>query len=109
MGGIGVIDKVSLISKKDNFIQLKKELEKDGFSIDLFFENSLSSISFVTENPDPIEISIKYIDESYYRVSYWDGYGVTEFYDYPQLNKAEKKFFKFITKAKSNIEKFGIK
>ena len=109
MGGIGVIDKVSLISKKDNFIQIKKELEKDGFSIDLFFENSLSTISFVTENPDPIEISIKYIDESYYRVSYWDGYGVTEFYDYPQLNKAVKKFFKFITKAKSKIEKFGIK
>ena len=104
-----MIDKVSLISKKDNFIQIKKELEKDGFSIDLFFENSLSTISFVTENPDPIEISIKYIDESYYRVSYWDGYGVTEFYDYPLLNKAVKKFFKFITKAKSNIEKFGIK
>ena len=56
-----MIDKVSLISKKDNFIQLKKELEKDGFSIDLFFENSLSTISFVTENPDPIEISIKYL------------------------------------------------
>ena len=109
MGGIGVIDKVSLISKKDNFIQLKEELENDGFSIDLFFENSLSSITFVTENPDPIEVSIKFIDESYYRVSYWDGYGVTEFYDYPNLNKAVKKFFKFITKAKSNIEKFGIK
>ena len=109
MGGIDVIDKVSLISKKDNFTQLKEELENDGFSIDLFFENSLSSISFVTENPDPIEISIKFIDESYYRVSYWDGYGVTEFYDYTQINKAVKKFFKFITKAKSNIEKFGIK
>ena len=109
MGGIGVIDKVSLISKKDNFIQLKEELENDGFSIDLFFENSLSSITFVTENPDPIEVSIKFIDESYYRVSYWDGYGVTEFYDYPKLNRAVKKFFKFITKAKSNIEKFGIK
>ena len=104
-----MIDKVSLISKKDNFSQLKDELEKDGFSIDIFFGNSLSSISFVTENPDPIEISIKFIDESYYRVSYWDGYGVTEFYDYTQLNKAMKKFIKFITKAKSNIEKFGIK
>ena len=104
-----MIDKVSLISKKDNFIQLKEELENDGFSIDLFFENSLSSISFVTENPDPIEISIKFIDESYYRVSYWDGYGVTEFYDYSQLNKAYKKFIKFVSKAKSNIDKFGLK
>ena len=104
-----MIDKVSLISKKDNFIQLKEVLEKDGFSIDLLFENTLSSISFVTENPDPIEISIKFIDESYYRVFYWDGYGVTEFYDYTQLNKAMKKFYKFITKAKSNIDKFGIK
>ena len=109
MDDIGVIDKESLISKKDNFILLKEELEKAGFSINLFFENSLSSISFVTENPDPIEISIKFIDESYYRVCYWDGYGVTEFYDYMQLNKAMKKFFKFITKAKSNIDKFGIK
>ena len=81
-----MIDKVSLISKKDNFIQLKEVLEKDGFSIDLLFENTLSSISFITENPDPIEISIKFIDESYFRVSYWDGYGVTEFYDYTQLN-----------------------
>ena len=104
-----MIDKENLISKKDNFILLKEELEKAGFSINLFFENSLSSISFVTENPDPIEISIKFIDESYYRVCYWDGYGVTEFYDYMQLNKAMKKFFKFITKAKSNIDKFGIK
>jgi len=104
-----VIDKESLISKKDNFILLKEELEKAGFSIDLLFENALSSISFVTENPDPIEISIKFIDESYYRVSYWDGYGVTEFYDYAQLNKGMKKFYKFIAKAKSNIDKFGIK
>ena len=39
-----MIDKVSLISKKDNFTQLKEELESDGFSIDLFFENSLSSL-----------------------------------------------------------------
>ena len=104
-----MIDKVSLISKKDNFVQLKEVLEKDGFSIVLLFENTLSSISFVTENPDPIEISINFIDESYYRVSYWDGYGVTEFYDYTQLNKGMKKFYKFITKAKSNIDKFGIK
>ena len=104
-----MIDKVSLILKKDNFIQLKEVLEKDGFSIDLLFENALSSISFVTKNPDPIEISIKFIDESYYRVFYWDGYGVTEFYDYTQLNKAMKKFYKFIKKAKSNIDKFGIK
>ena len=42
-------------------------------------------------------------------MSYWDGYGVTEFYDYSQLNKAYKKFIKFVSKAKSNIDKFGLK
>ena len=109
MEDIDVIDKVSLISKKDNLYDLEKSLLDEGFRINTVIEENFSSLSFITENPDPIEIAINFKDNSLYRVSYWDGYGVTEFYDYPQLNKAYKKFIKFVSKAKSNIDKFGLK
>ena len=109
MEDIDVIDKVSLISKKDNLYDLEKSLLIEGFKINTVIEENFSSLSFITENPDPIEIAINFKDNSLYRVSYWDWYGVTEFYDYSQLNKAYKKFIKFVSKAKSNIDKFGLK
>ena len=66
------------------------------------------SIKINSNNPDPIEISIQSI-ENQYRVTYWDGYAVNEFYDYSNLNKALKKFNKFTLKAFDNIQKFGVK
>ena len=45
----------------------------------------------------------------FYRVTYWDGYAVNEYYDYKNFNKAFKKFGKFSLKALGNIKKFGIK
>ena len=66
------------------------------------------SIKINSNNPDPIEISIQSI-ENQYRVIYWDGYAVNEFYDYANLKKALKKFNKFTLKAFNNIQKFGVK
>ena len=71
-------------------------------------KNEEISIKINSDNPDPIEISIQSIDNQY-RVTYWDGYAVNEFYDYANLNKALKKFNKFTLKAFDNIQKFGIK
>ena len=108
MEDTGVTVKEKLTSKKDRFTQLTELLKKEGFEVELICEDDFTSISFITNNPDPIEVSIQLFND-YYRVCYWDGYGVTEFYDYANFSKAFKKFTKFLTKSKSNIEKFGIK
>tara|TARA_X000000368_G_scaffold144252_1_gene113703 strand:+ start:1289 stop:1582 length:294 start_codon:yes stop_codon:yes gene_type:complete len=97
-----------LLANEDRFNSiyenLKNKLQNSSISINL--DEIIITIN--SDNPDPIEISIKDNKETY-RVSYWDGYAVNEFYDYSNLNKAIKKFNKFSQKALSNIEKFGIK
>ena len=108
MEDIGVTVKEKLTSKKDRFTQLTSLLKNEGFEVELICEDDFTSITFNTSNPDPIEISIQLFND-YFRVCYWDGYGVAEFYDYASLSKAFKKFTKFLTKSKSNIEKFGLK
>ena len=108
MEDTGVTAKAKLTLKKDRFTELSASLKKEGFEIELTCEEDFTSMSFITSNPDPIEVSIQLFND-YYRVCYWDGYGVAEFYDYENLSKAFKKFTKFITKSKSNIEKFGLK
>ena len=108
MEDTGVTVKEKLTSKKDRFTQLTALLQKEGFKVELICEDDFTSISFNTSNPDPIEISIQFFND-YFRVCYWDGYGVAEFYDYKNFSKAFKKFTKFLTKSKSNIEKFGLK
>ncbi len=101
-------DKENLLANEDRFNSiyenLKNKLQNSSISINL--DEIIITIN--SDNPDPIEISIKDNKETY-RVSYWDGYAVNEFYDYSNLNKAIKKFNKFSQKALSNIEKFGIK
>ena len=101
-------DKENLLANEDRFISiyenLKNKLQNSSISINL--DEIIITIN--SDNPDPIEISIKDNKETY-RVTYWDGYAVNEFYDYSNLNKAIKKFNKFSQKALSNIEKFGIK
>ena len=108
MEDIGVTAKEKLTSKKDRFTELSASLKKEGFKVELTCEEDFTSMSFITGNPDPIEVSLQFFND-YYRVCYWDGYGVAEFYDYDSLSKAFKKFTKFLTKSKSNIEKFGLK
>ena len=108
MEDTGVTVKEKLTSKKDKFTDLSAILEKEGFKVELICEEDFTGMSFITNNPDPIEISIQLFND-YYRVCYWDGYGVAEFYDYANLSKAFKKFTKFLTNSKSNIEKFGLK
>tara|TARA_B100001093_G_scaffold67556_1_gene57636 strand:+ start:884 stop:1177 length:294 start_codon:yes stop_codon:yes gene_type:complete len=97
-----------LLANEDRFNSiyenLKNKLQNSSISINL--DEIIITIN--SDNPDPIEISIKDNKETY-RVTYWDGYAVNEFYDYSNLNKAIKKFNKFSQKALSNIEKFGIK
>ena len=101
-------DKENLLANEDRFNSiyenLKNKLQNSSISINL----DEIMITINSDNPDPIEISIKDNKETY-RVTYWDGYAVNEFYDYSNLNKAIKKFNKFSQKALSNIEKFGIK
>ncbi len=101
-------DKENLLANEDRFNSiyenLKNKLQNSSISINL--DEIIITIN--SDNPDPIEISIKDNKETY-RVSYWDGYAVNEFYDYSNLNKAIKKFNKFSQKALGNIEKFGIK
>ena len=101
-------DKENLLANEDRFNSiyenLKNKLQNTSISINL--DEIIITIN--SDNPDPIEISIKDNKETY-RVTYWDGYAVNEFYDYSHLNKAIKKFNKFSQKALSNIEKFGIK
>jgi len=103
-----VTDKENLLANEDRFNSiyenLKNKLQNSSISINL--DEIIITIN--SDNPDPIEISIKDNKETY-RVTYWDGYAVNEFYDYSNLNKAIKKFNKFSQKALSNIEKFGIK
>ena len=108
MEDTGVTAKEKLTLKKDKFTELSTTLKKEGFKVELTCEEDFTSMSFITSNPDPIEVSIQLFND-YYRVCYWDGYGVAEFYDYENLSKAFKKFTKFLTKSKSNIEKFGLK
>ena len=101
-------DKENLLANEDRFNSiyenLKNKLQNSSISINL--DEIIITIN--SDNPDPIEISIKDNKETY-RVTYWDGYAVNEFYDYSNLNKAIKKFNKFSQKALDNIEKFGIK
>ena len=101
-------DKENLLANEDRFNSIyenfKNKLQNSSISINL----DEIIITIDSDNPDPIEISIKDNKETY-RVTYWDGYAVNEFYDYSNLNKAIKKFNKFSQKALSNIEKFGIK
>ncbi len=101
-------DKENLLANEDRFNSiyenLKNKLQNSSISINL--DEIIITIN--SDNPDPIEISIKDNKETY-RVTYWDGYAINEFYDYSNLNKAIKKFNKFSQKALSNIEKFGIK
>ncbi len=101
-------DKENLLANEDRFNSiyenLKNKLQNSSISINL----DEIIITIDSDNPDPIEISIKDNKETY-RVTYWDGYAINEFYDYSNLNKAIKKFNKFSQKALSNIEKFGIK
>ena len=101
-------DKENLLANEDRFNSiyenLKNKLQNSSISINL--DEIIITIN--SDNPDPIEISIKDNKETY-RVTYWDGYAINEFYDYSNLNKAIKKFNKFSQKALDNIEKFGIK
>ncbi len=107
MEDIDAIDKEKLIHIKDKIYDVSNSLN-ETFDIKTYLNKDSANIIFLTENPDPVEISIVF-KKDIYRVTYWDGYGVTEFYDYDNLNKGLKKFLKFVDKAKSNIEKFGLK
>ena len=107
MEDIDAIDKEKLIYVKDKIYDVSNSLN-ETFDIKTYLNKDSANIIFLTENPDPVEISIVF-KKDIYRVTYWDGYGVTEFYDYDNLNKGLKKFLKFVDKAKSNIEKFGLK
>ena len=103
-----MIDKESLLAKEDRVDLIYETLSNKLQNTSISKSSNEISIKINSNNPDPIEISIQSIDNQY-RVTYWDGYAVNEFYDYTNLNKALKKFKKFSDKALTNIKKFGIK
>ena len=108
MIGINGIDKESLLAKEDRVDLIYETLSNKLQNTSISKNSNEISIKINSNNPDPIEISIQSIDNQY-RVTYWDGYAVNEFYDYSNLNKALKKFNKFTLKAFDNIQKFGVK
>ena len=103
-----MIDKESLLVKEDRINLIYETLSNKLQNTSISKNSDEISIKINSDNPDPIEISIQSIDNQY-RVTYWDGYAVNEYYDYANLNKALKKFNKFTLKAFDNIQKFGIK
>ena len=101
-------DKENLLAKEDRIDSIYDSLCSKLSNTSISKNSDEISIKINSNNPDPIEISIQSI-ENQYRVTYWDGYAVNEFYDYSNLNKALKKFNKFTLKAFNNIQKFGVK
>ncbi len=103
-----MIDRENLLAKEDKFDLIYATLVNKLQNTSISKNSDEISIKINSNNPDPIEISIQSNDNQY-RVTYWDGYAVNEFYDYSNLNKALKKFNKFTLKAINNIQKFGVK
>ena len=101
-------DRENLLAKEDRIDLIYESLSGKLPNTSISKNPDEISIKINSNNPDPIEISIQSI-ENQYRVTYWDGYAVNEFYDYANLIKALKKFNKFTLKAFNNIQKFGIK
>ena len=101
-------DRENLLAKEDRIDLIYESLSSKLPNTSISKNSNEISIKINSSNPDPIEISIQSI-ENQYRVTYWDGYAVNEFYDYASLNKALKKFNKFTLKAFNNIQKFGVK
>ena len=101
-------DKANLSAREDKFKEIFFIIHKELTSASLEIEANNVSITINSNNPDPTKISIEVTDHVY-RVIYWDGYAVNEYYDYQNFNKALKKFKKFSDKALTNIKKFGIK
>jgi len=101
-------DKANLSAREDKFKEIFSDVHKELTSASLEIEANIVSITINSNNPDPTKISIE-ITDHVYRVIYWDGYAINEYYDYQNFNKAFKKFKKFSEKALTNIKKFGIK
>ena len=101
-------DKANLLASEDKFKEIFSIIHEELTSASLEIEANNVSITINSNNPDPTKISIEITDQVY-RVIYWDGYAVNEYYDYQNFNKALKKFRKFSDKALTNIQKFGIK
>ena len=95
-------DKENLLAKEDRIDLIYESLSNKLPNTSISKNSDEISIKINSNNPDPIEISIQSI-ENQYRVTYWDGYAVNEFYDYSNHNKALKKFNKFTLKALSLI------
>ena len=108
MADTNAIDKANLSAREDKFKEIFSAVHKELTSASLEIEANNVSITINSNNPDPTKISIEATDHVY-RVIYWDGYAVNEYYDYQNFNKALKKFKKFSDKVLTNIKKFGIK
>ena len=108
MADTNATDKVNLSAREDKFKEIFSVINEELTSASLEIEANNVSITINSNNPDPTKISIEATDHVY-RVIYWDGYAVNEYYDYQNFNKALKKFRKFSDKALTNIKKFGIK
>ena len=108
MADTNAIDKANLSAKEDKFKEIYSTIKEELTSASLEIEADNISITINSNNPDPTKISIEVTDH-FYRVIYWDGYAVNEYYDYQNFNKALNKFRKFSEKALINIKKFGIK
>ena len=108
MADTNAIDKANLSAKEDKFKEIFFTIKEELTSASLEIEADNVSITINSNNPDPTKISIEVTDHVY-RVIYWDGYAINEYYDYQNFNKALKKFRKFSEKALINIKKFGIK
>ena len=108
MADTNATDKANLSAREDKFKEIFFVIHEELTSASLEIEANNVSITINSNNPDPTKVSIE-VTDNVYRVIYWDGYAVNEYYDYQNFNKALKKFKKFSDKALTNIKKFGIK
>ena len=108
MADTNATDKANLSAREDKFKEIFFVIHEELTSASLEIEANNVSITINSNNPDPTKVSIE-VTDNVYRVIYWDGYAVNEYYDYQNFNKALKKFKKFSDKALTNIKKFGVK
>ena len=78
-------DRENLLAKEDRIDLIYESLSNKLPNTSISKNSDEVSIKINSNNPDPIEISIQLI-QNQYRVTYWDGYVVNEFYDYANLN-----------------------
>ena len=77
-------DKENLLAKEDRIDLIYETLSNKLQNTSISKNSDEISIRINSNNPDPTKISIEVTDHVY-RVIYWDGYAVNEYYDYKKF------------------------